>query len=155
MHHHHHLLLLPGVLLIQVVVLILTVLLLLDALPLPLLLRVHLPGVVPLPFARELFPITDPLPMMVVTVTVTIVTILVHLYTIPCVVALGALAGLVVVVLWGVLGQLLDKEKWLGMWVLVWEKEVVVRKVVREVLMGTMILARWVLGGAVGVVVGW
>jgi len=54
-------------------------------------------------------------------------------------VALGALAGLVVVVLWGVLGELLDKEIWLGVWVLVWEMKVVVRKVMGEVPRKTMI----------------
>jgi len=74
-----------------------------------------------------------------VTTTVTTVIILVHLYAVACMVALGALARLVVVVLWGVLGELLDKEIWLGVWVLVWEMEVVARKVMGEVPRKTMI----------------
>ena len=65
-------------------------------------------------------------------------------------VALGALAGLVVVVLRGVLGELLDKEIWWGVWVLVWEMEVVARKVMREVPRETMIPGMWVLGGGGG-----
>ena len=64
-------------------------------------------------------PITHPLPRTVGTATVTTAITPVHLYAIPCMVALGALARLVVVVLRGVLGELLDKEIWLGMWVLV------------------------------------
>ena len=94
------------VLLVPVVLLVLRVFLLLGALPLLLGLGVHLLGVVPLPVARELLPITHPLPMTVVTVTTAIT--LVHLYAVACMVALGALAGLVVVVLRGVLGELLD-----------------------------------------------
>ena len=70
-------------------------------------------------------------------------------------VALGALAGLVVVVLRGVLGELLDKEIWLGVRVLVWEIEGVARKMMREVPMETMIPGMGVLGGVVAVVVGW
>jgi len=113
LHHHHHLLLLP------VVHLVLRVFLLPSALPRLLLLGVHLLCVVPHPVARELLPITHPLPMMVVIATVTTVITLVHLYTVACMVALGALAELVVVVLRGVLGELLDKEIGLGVWVLV------------------------------------
>ena len=85
--------------------------------------------------------------MMVVTATVTTAITLVHLYAVACMVALGALAGLVVVVLRGVLGQLLDKEIWLGVGVLVWEMEVVPRKVMQEVPRETMIPGMWVLGG--------
>jgi len=144
--HHHHLLLLPGVhhlllplvpgvhhlllplvpgvhhLLLPLVPgvhHILRVFLLPGALPLLLFLGVHLLSVVPLPVASELFPITHPLQMRVVTATVTAAIILVHLYAVACMVALGALAGLVVVVLRGVLGGLLDKEIWLRVWVLV------------------------------------
>jgi len=47
-----------------------------------------------------------------------------------------------------VLGELSDKEIWLGVWVLVWE-------MIREVPRETMILGMWVLGGVVAVVVGW
>jgi len=61
----------------------------------------------------------------------------------------------VVVVLRGVLGELFAKEIWLGVWVLVWEREVVARQVMREVPRETMILGMWVLGGVVAVVVGW
>jgi len=50
---------------------------------------------------------------------------------------------------------LLDKEIWLGVWVLVWEMEVVARKVMREVPRETMIPGMWVLGVVVAVVVGW
>jgi len=146
--------LLPLVLLVPVVLLFLQVFLLPGALPLLLLLVVHLLGMVPLPITRELLPITHPLPMTVVTLTVTTVIALVHLYTVTCMVALGALAGLVVVVLRGVLGELLDKEIWLGVWVLVWEMEVVARKVMQEVPKETMIPRMWVLGGMVVVVVG-
>jgi len=135
--------------------LVLQVFLLLGALPLLFLLGLHLLGVLPLPVARELLPITHPLPITVVTVTVTTVITLVPLYTVAGMVALGALAGLVVVVLRGVLGELLDKEIWLGVWVLVWEREVVARKVMREVLRETIILGMWVLGVVVAVVVGW
>jgi len=85
--------------------------------------------------------------MTVVTATVTTAITLVHQNTVACVVALGALAGLVVVVLRGVQGELLDKQIWLGVWVLVWEREVVARKVMREVPRETMILGMWVLGG--------
>ena len=120
-----------------------------------LLLGVHLLGVVPLPVASELFPITHSLQMMVVTVTVMTAIMLIHLYAVACMVALGALAGLVVVVLRGVLGGLLDKEIWLGVWVLVWKMKVVVRKVMREVPRETMIPGMWVLGGVAAVVVGW
>jgi len=55
----------------------------------------------------------------------------------------------------GVLGELLDKEIWLGVWVLVWEVEVVARKLMREVPRETMIPGMWVLGGMVAVLVGW
>jgi len=92
---------------------------------------------------------------MVVTATVTAAITLVHLYAIACIVALGAQAGLVLVVLRGVLGELLDKEIWLGVWVLVWEIEVVARKMMREVPRETMIPGMWVLGGVVAVVVEW
>jgi len=68
-------------------------------------------------------------------------------------VALGALVTLMVVVQEGVQGELLDKEIWLGVWVLVWEMEVVARKVMREVPRETMIPGMWVLGGMVAVVV--
>ena len=146
--------LLPMVLLVPVVLLVLRVFLLPGALPL-LLLGVHFLSVVPLPVARELLPITHPLPMMVVTATVTAAITLVHLYAIACIVALGAQAGLVLVVLRGVLGELLDKEIWLGVWVLVWEIEVVARKMMREVPRETMIPGMWVLGGVVAVVVEW
>jgi len=54
-----------------------------------------------------------------------------------------------------VLGELLDKEIWFGVWVLVWEMEVVARKVMREVPRETMIPSMWVPGGVVAVVVGW
>ena len=70
-------------------------------------------------------------------------------------VALGALAGHVVVVLPRVVGELLDKEIWLRVWVLVWEMEVVARKVMPEVPRETMIPGMWELGGIVAVVVGW
>ena len=89
------------------------------------------------------------------TSTLTTAITVVHLYAVACMVALGALAGLVVVLLRGVLGELLDKEIWLGVWVLVWEMEVVVRKVMREVPRETIIPGMWVLGGVVAVVVGW
>ena len=69
--------------------------------------------------------------------------------------ALGALAGLGVVVLLWVLGELLDNEIWLEVWVLVWEMEVVARKVIREVPRETMIRGMWVLRGVVAVIVGW
>ena len=85
------LLLLPEVLLVPVVLLVLQVFLLPGALPLLLLLGVHLLGVVPLPIARELLPITHPLPMTIATVTVTTAITLVHLYAVTCMVALGAL----------------------------------------------------------------
>jgi len=49
-----------------------------------------------------------------VTATVTTTIILVYLYAVTCMVALGVLAGLVVVVLQGVQGGFLDKEIWLG-----------------------------------------
>ena len=74
---------------------------------------------VPLPITRELLPITHPMPMTVVTATVTTVTMLVHLYPVAWMVALGVLAGQVVVVLQEVLGELLDKEIWLGVYALV------------------------------------
>ena len=51
--------------------------------------------------------------------------------------------------------ELLDKEIWLGVWVVVWEMEVVVRKVVQEVPREPMIPGMWVLGGVLAVVVGW
>jgi len=70
-------------------------------------------------------------------------------------VALGAVVGVVVVLLREVLGELLDKEIWLGMWVLVSEMVGVVRKVVREVPGKPMIPGLWVLGGVVAVVVEW
>jgi len=146
--------LLPLVLLVPVVLLVLQVFLLPGALPLLLPLVVHLHGMVPLPIARELLRITPPLPMTVVTATVTTAITLVHLYTVTCMVALGALAGLVVVVLRGVLGELLDKETLLGVWVLVREMEVVARRVRREVPKETMIPRMWVLRGVVVVVVG-
>ena len=152
--HLLHLLLLPRVHLVLVVHLVVRVFLLLGGLPLPLLLGVHLLGVVPLPVAGERLPITYPLPMTVVTAPVTTVTSLVHLYSIACMVALGALAGLVAVVLRPVLGELLDKEIRLRVWVLVWEMVVAVRKVVREVPRETMIQGMWVLGGVVAEVVG-
>ena len=85
--------------------------------------------------------------MTVVTATVTTAIILVHMYDVACMVALGALAGLLVVVLRGVLGELLDQEMWLGVWVLVWEIEVVARKVIQEVPRETIIPDMWVLGG--------
>jgi len=119
-----------------------------------LLLWVHLLGVVPLPVPIELLPITHTLPMTVVTATVTTAITVVHLYAVACMAALGALAGLVVVVLRGVLGEWLDKESWLGVWVLVWEMEVVARKVMREVPRETMIPGIWVMGGVVAVLVG-
>jgi len=78
--------------------------------------------------------------MTVVTATVTTTIALVHLYTVACMLALGALAGLVVVVVRRVLGELLDKEIWLGVWVLVWEMEVGARNVIPEVPGETMIL---------------
>ena len=53
------------------------------------------------------------------------------------------------------LWQLLDKEIGLGLWVLVWEMEVVARKVMREVPRETMIRGRWVLGEVVVVVLRW
>jgi len=145
--------LLPVVLLVPVLLLVLCVFLLPGALPL-LLLGVHLLSVVPLPVARELLPITHRLRMTVVPATVTTAITLVHLYAVACMVTLGALAGLVVVVLRGVLEELLDKEIWLGVWVLVWEMEVVARKVMQEVPRETMIPGMWVLGGVVAVVVG-
>jgi len=74
---------------------------------------------VPLPITRELLPIPHPMPMTVVTATVTTVTMLVHLYPVACMMALGVLAGQVVVVLQEVLGELLDQEIWLGVYVLV------------------------------------
>jgi len=55
----------------------------------------------------------------------------------------------------GVLGELFDKEISLREWVLVWEMEAVVRKVMQEVPRETMIPGMWVLGGVVAVVVGW
>jgi len=67
--------------------------------------------------------------MTVVTATVTTAITLVHLYAVACMVPLRVLAGLVVLVIRGVLRELLDKEIWLGVWVLVWEMEVVARKV--------------------------
>jgi len=168
-HHHHSLLLLPGVHLllllplllgvhlllpllpvvhlVPVVLLVQPVFLLPGALPLLLLLGVHLLSVVPLPVTRELLPITHPLPMTVVTATVRTAITLVHLYAVACIVALGALARLVVGVLLGVLGELLDKEIWLGVWVLVLEMEVVASKVMRQVPRETMIPGMWVLGG--------
>jgi len=85
--------------------------------------------------------------MTVVTATVTTAITLVHLYAVTCMVALGALARLVVVVLRGVLGELLAKEIWLRVWVLVWAMEVVARKVMAEVPRETMIPGRSVLGG--------
>jgi len=94
---------------------------------------------------------THPLPMTVVTATVTTAITLVDLYPMACMVALGALAELVVVVLEEVLGKLLDKEILLWLWVLVWEMSVVARKVMREVARETMILGMWVLGGLVAV----
>jgi len=77
------------------------------------------------------------------------------MYAVARMVALGALVGLVVVVAPRVLGELLDKEIWLGVWVLLWEMEVVARKVMREVLRETVIPGIWVLGRVVAVVVGW
>ena len=50
---------------------------------------------------------------------------------------------------------MLDKEIWLGVWVLVWEMEVVVRKVIREVPSESMIPGKWGLGRVVAVVVRW
>jgi len=147
--------LIPGVHLVPVVLLVLRVFLLPGVLPVLLILGVHLLDLVPLPLARELLPITHPLPMMVVTATVTTATILIHLYAVACMVALGALAGLLVVVLREVLGELLDKEIWLGVWVLIWEIVVVVRKVVREALRETLIPRMWVLGGVVALLVEW
>jgi len=115
-HHHHHdvLLLLLGVhlrrvRLVPVVLLVLPVFLMPGRLPL-LLLGVHLLGVVPLHVTTELLPITYPLPMTVVTTIVLIARMLVHLYAVACMVALGVLARLVVVVVRGVVGELLDKE---------------------------------------------
>jgi len=93
--------------------------------------------------------------MKVVTATMTTAITLVYLYAVACMVALRALAGLVVVVLRGVLGELLDTQIWLAVWVLVWEMEVVARMVMREVLRETMIPGMWVLGGVVAVLVGW
>ena len=116
------LLLLPGVhvipvvhqlwvlLRIPVVLLILRVFPLHGWLPLLLLLLwVHLLGVVPLPVARALLPITHPLPMTVVTATVKTGITLIHLYAVAWMVALGALGRLLVVVLPRVLGELLEK----------------------------------------------
>ena len=148
------LLLIPGVHLVPVVLLVLRVFLLPRSLPVLLILGVHLRDLVPLPFAMELLPITQPLPMLVVTARVTTATILNHLYAVACMVALGALARLVVV-LWQVLRELLDKEIWLGVWVLIWKIEVVVRRVVGEAPRETMIPGMWVLGGVVAVLVGW
>ena len=148
-------LLIAVVLLVSVVLLVLRVFLVPGALPLLLLLGVHLLGVMPLPIASELLAITHPVPMTVVTVPVTTAITIFHLYAVTCMVALGALAGLVVVVLWRVLGELLDKEIWLGVWVLVWEMEVVARKVMREGPREPMIPGRWVLGGVLAVVGGW
>jgi len=98
-----HLLLL--LLLLLGVHLVLQVFLLPGTLPLLLLLGVHLHGVVPLPVASELLPITHPLPMTVVTATVTTAITLIHLYAVTCMVVLGLLAGLVVVVLRGCWGS--------------------------------------------------
>jgi len=147
--------LVPGVHVIPVVLLVLLVFLLPGALLLLLLLGVHPPGVVSLRVTRELLPISDPLPHTVLTATVTTAIILIQLDAVACMVALGALAGLVVVVLQGVLGELLDNAIWLGVWVLIWEMEVVARKVMREVPRETIILGMWVLGAVVAVVVGW
>ena len=41
------------------------------------------------------------------------------------------------------------------MWVLVWEMEVVARKMMQEGPRETMILGMWVMGGLVAVVVTW
>jgi len=144
--------LLPKVHLLPVVLLVLQVFLLPGALPLLLLLEVHLLSVVPLPVTRELLPIMHPLAMTIVTATVTTVIILVHLYAVACMVALGALAGLGVVALLGVLWELLGKEMGLGVWVLVWEMEVVARKVMREVSRESMIPGMGVQEGVVAVV---
>ena len=144
------LLLLPGVHLVLVVRLILQVFLLPGALPLFLLLRVLLLGLVPLPVDRELLPITHPLPITVVTATVTTAITLVHLDAVASMVALAALAGLVVVVLRGVLGELLHKKIWLRVSVLVWEMEVVASKVIPEVPREIMRPGMWILGGGGG-----
>ena len=75
-------LLVQVVLLVPVVLLVLQVFLLPGALPLLLLLEVHLLSVVPLPVTRELLPIMHPLAMTIVTATVTTVITLVHLYAV-------------------------------------------------------------------------
>ena len=54
-----------------------------------------------------------------------------------------------------VMGEFLDKEIWLGVWVLGWEIEVVTRMVVREVPRETRILGMLVLEGVMAVVVWW
>jgi len=111
------------VFLLSVVHLVLWVFLLPGALSLLPLLGVHLLGVVALPVARELLPITHPRPMRVVTATETTAITLVYLYAVACMVAVTLLAGLVVVVLRGVQGELLDKEIWLGcgFWYGIWK----------------------------------
>jgi len=152
-----HLRLLPlllSVLLILGVYLVLRVFLLPGMVPPLLLLGVHLLNVVTLPVTREPLSITDPVPITVVTATVTTVIIHLHLDAVAWMVALGALAGLVVVVLRRVLGVWLDNEIWLGVWVLVWEMEVVVSKVIPEVPSERMIPGKWILGRVVAVV-GW
>ena len=73
--------------LVPVVLLLLQVFLLLGDLP-RLLVGVHLLGVMTLPVARELLPSTHPLPMTVVTATLTTAIILVHLYAVTCMVPL-------------------------------------------------------------------
>ena len=50
---------------------------------------------------------------------------------------------------------MLDKQIWLGVWVLVCEIEVVVRKGMLEMPKKTMIPGMWVLEGVAAVVVGW
>jgi len=52
----------------------------------------------------------------------------------------------------GLLGGLLDKQIWLGVWVLLWEIEVGVRKGMLEMPRKTMIPGMWVLEGVAAVV---
>jgi len=99
-----------GVHLVPVVHLVLRVFLPPGVLPLLLLLGVHLLSLVPLLITRELLPITHPLPMTLMTARVMTAITLIHRYAIACMVALGVLAGLVLVVLQEVLGELLAKE---------------------------------------------
>jgi len=79
----------------------------------------HLRRMVPRPIATEVLAMIHPLPMTIVTATVKTATILVHLYALACMVALGVVATLVVVVLRGMQGKLFYKEVWLEVWVLV------------------------------------